>query len=481
MNKENVNIKEDNITKKKKTQEEIMKENSSLMDAFRDPSEDNIIEEEDVSKKMDPNILAALKAKMSKIENKKAEVPMAELVDEKEVSINIGVIGVGQAGSRIAEQFHKLGYDVGVINTSAQDLRYIDVLDSQKLLLEGSLGGTGKDLDLGREIFSDNYDKCSNLVDEVSEGNDMLFLAMSGGGGTGSSSVDTMVDICSSTGMPLGLIYILPKATEDAQSKKNSVESLARLARLTADDKISCLIVVDNARIEQIYGGLSQSQFWNTSNNAIVEPIHLFNKLTSEASMYTSLDPSDFGKIISCGDCTVYGMVEVNDYMDTISIAEAMMDSLNSNMLADGFDLKQTRVGGAIIVGSQKVLDELPAINIDYAFEVISDNTDKASIYRGVYAQEGITEGIRVYTWFAGLGLPQDRIESLKKESKEASEIAAAKEGRRPSSMTLDLEQNKTSSLKDEIHRKIKGKKSGFGKLQGGARRSLIDRRRGGN
>ena len=65
MNKENVNIKEDNITKKKKTQEEIMKENSSLMDAFRDPSEDNIIEEEDVSKKMDPNILAALKAKMS--------------------------------------------------------------------------------------------------------------------------------------------------------------------------------------------------------------------------------------------------------------------------------------------------------------------------------------------------------------------------------------------------------------------------------
>ena len=279
----------------------------------------------------------------------------------------------------------------------------------------------------------------------------MLFLSMSGGGGTGSSSVDTMVELCSSTGMPLGLIYVLPKATEDAQSKKNSIETLARLAKLTSEDKISCLVVADNARIEQIYGGLGQSQFWSTANNAIVEPIHLFNSLTSQASKYTSLDPSDFGKIISCGDCTVYGMVEVEDYMDEIGIAEAMMDSLNSNMLAEGFDLKQTRVGGVMIVGSEEVLSNLPAINIDYAFHVISEQTDGANIYRGVYAQEGHGNNVKIYTWFAGLGLPQDRIENLKKESEQAAATAAAKEGKRASSMNLDLGENKVTDRKSVV------------------------------
>lgn len=480
MAKYTVSVNEKDAPKKTKSKQDVADENAALMDAFKTPA----ASVGETSPKLDPSVLARLKSKKPKVE--KEEEPVPELVEEQEVSINIGVLGVGQAGSRLAEQFHKLGYDVGVINTSAQDLKFVDVLPSQKLLLEGSLGGTGKDLDLGREIFSDNEELCAAFIDKVAEGNDMLFLAMSGGGGTGSSSVDTMVNLCHSTGMPIGLIFVLPKATEDAQSKKNSIETLAKLARMTADDKVACLVVADNARIEQIYGGLGQSQFWNTANNAIVEPIHLFNSLTSQASKYTSMDPSDFGKVISCGDCSVYGMVEVEDYMDEVGIAEAMMESLNSNMLAEGFDLSQTRTGGVIIVGSEDALENLPAINIDYAFHVISEQTDGANIYRGVYAQEGV-ENVRVYTWFAGLGLPQDRIENLKLESKEYSAKAAVKEGQRASAMTLDLEENKVSSVKDEIHRKIRGKKSGFGKLQGGAkggkggaRRSLIDRRRKG-
>ena len=115
---------------------------------------------------MDNNVLEKLKAKSKKKAKKaKEDSDMPVVVDDKNVSINLSVIGVGQAGSRIAEEFHKLGYDTGVINTSAQDLEYIDVMSNQKLLLEGSLGGTGKDLDLGRDIFSDSEGAIRKFVD----------------------------------------------------------------------------------------------------------------------------------------------------------------------------------------------------------------------------------------------------------------------------------------------------------------------------
>lgn len=471
---ENVTIKEVDNSPKQKTKEEIQEENKNFLSAISSAKKEEVME-----RKVDPEKLAALKAKMAEKEREQEQSILSAPVD-RSVSIKMGVVGIGQAGSRIAEEFSRLGYDAGVINTSAQDLAYINVPDQQKLLLEGSLGGTGKDLDLGRQIFEQSSEQLTSFVEAIAQGNDMLVLAISGGGGTGSSSVDTMIPLLFSMGMPLGVIYILPKATEDAQSKKNSIETLARLAKMTSSNVISSLVVVDNARIEQIYGGLSQSQFWTTANSAIVEPINIFNTLTSQPSQFTSLDPSDFGKIISCGDCSVYGVVEVEDYVEETALAEAVMKSLSSNMLAEGFDLSQTRTGGVIILGSQEALNKLPAINIDYCFSMISEATNGANIFQGIYAMDDMdSDSVKIYSWFAGLGLPQDRIENLKKESKAQASVMAEKEKMRANAMSLDLGEDKVTSVKDQIERKIKNKNSGFNKLQGtSARTSIIDKRR---
>lgn len=465
-----------NIEIKKKTKKQIDEENNSLMSAFDDS------EEQAEGSDLNEVTLDALREKMKeKKAKKKEEVEVIDAVSRRDVSIEIAVIGVGQAGSRIAETMHKKGYDVGVINTSAQDLEFIEVLPSQKLLLGGSLGGTGKDLDLGRGIFAESAHEIAPFVDEVAEGNNMIYLAVSGGGGTGSSSVDTLVPMLFETGLPVGVIYVLPKATEDAQSKKNSIESLGRLARLTADNIVSSLVVVDNARIEQIYANLSQSKFWEISNNAIVEPLHLFNSLTVRPSRFTSLDPSDFGKIISCGDCSTYGVMEVEDYMEETALAEAVIESLGSNMLASGFDLSQTRAGGVIITGSKETLEKIPAININYCFHMISEQTNGASVFQGVYDVDSDSDSVKIYSWFAGLGLPKDRVDSLKKESKLQSAIASEKEKNRGTAMTLDLEEDQVSSVASQINRKIQQKKSGFSRLQragDSSRPSVIDKRK---
>jgi cell division GTPase FtsZ len=463
--KSNIDIDEIFASKEKKNQEQINKENEELKKQLTEKRN-----------AMDPEVLRKLKEKKQEQElvQKEDEI-MPNIVSKRKVSIEIGVIGVGQAGSRIAEEFHKRGYDVGVINTSQQDLEYIKILSDQKLLLSTGLGGTGKDLSLSREIFNSSYDEVREFSEKILEGNDMAFLAVSGGGGSGSGSVDTMINILFNTGMPVGVIYVLPKATDDVQSKKNSIETLARLAKMTTENMISSLIVVDNARIENIYGGLSQAKFWETANSAIVDPIDIFNTLTAKPSKHTSLDPSDFGKVLSNGDCSVYGMVEIENYMEETSLAEAVIQSLNSNMLADGFDLKQTRVGGVIIVGSEKAINELPAVNIHYAFHMIAEETNGASIYQGIYTDDSLGDIVRIYSWFSGLGLPQDRINNLQKEAKELSAVLQQKEKQRTSSMTLQLEEDKTKSVTDQIHNKISQKNSGFNKLQ---RNSIIDKRR---
>jgi|14BtaG_2_1085337.scaffolds.fasta_scaffold00002_28 cell division GTPase FtsZ/glycosyltransferase involved in cell wall biosynthesis len=464
----------DHKMKEKKTQEEIEHENNQLLEAFEAQTEDASPQPDG----MDPAVLAKLKSKMSSTTPSLEEE--VDIVNQRKVSIELAVIGVGQAGSRIAEVFHQKGYDVGVINTSEQDLEFIDVAPGQKLLLEGSLGGTGKDLDLGREIFAESAGQISPFIEDVISGNNMAYLAISGGGGSGSSSVDTLVPMLYETGLPVGVIYVLPKATEDAQSKKNSIETLSRLAKLTADNMVSNLIVVDNARIEQIYANLSQADFWEASNNAIVEPLHIFNSLTSTASRFTSLDPSDFGRIISCGDCSIYGVMSVDDYMEETALAEAVIESLNSNMLASGFDISQTRAGGVIITGPEEVLRKIPALNINYCFHMISEQTNGASVYQGVYAVDSDEDCVKIYSWFAGLGLPKDRVENLKKESMEHAAVATEKERNRASAMTLDLGDDKVNTVAEEVTRKIQKKKSSFSRLQRGSRPSLIDKRRKG-
>jgi len=444
-----------------KTREEIMEENAKLSAA------------------LDSSVLQRLRKK-AEMKAEETTVKETTVHKKKTVAISMAVLGVGQAGSRIAEVFSKLGYNAGVINTSSQDLEFIDLAPENKLLLTGTLGGTGKDLELGREVFSTNYDDVASFVSSIVEGNNMAYLAVSGGGGTGSSSVDTMVPMLYELGVPVGVIYVLPKATEDAQSKKNSLETLARLAKLSSANVISSLVVVDNARIEAIYANLSQSKFWEVSNMAIVEPIDVFNHLTSRPSRYTSLDPSDFGKIVSAGDCSVYGLIEVEDYMNETALAEAIIDSLNSNMLADGFDLSQTRVGGVIITGSREVLDRLPAININYCFHMISEQTNGASIFQGIYDVDSDSDSVKIYSWFAGLGLPKSRIETLKEESKAQAAVASRKDKDRVSAMSMSLDDEGVGNVASDIHKKIQRKNSGFNRLQvtGSSQNSLIDMRR---
>jgi len=401
------------------------------------------------------------------------------LVEEQDRSVNIGVIGVGQCGSKIAEEFYKRDYPTVAINTAMQDLKYINVPENQKLFLDFALGGAGKDLEVGRAAAEEYAEEIRAHIEEHMGDCDILMLATSGGGGSGSGSAETMIDIMSDLGKPISVIFVLPLTSEDAVSKHNAIQTLAKLAKLASTDVINSLMVVDNAKIEMMYPDLSMAQFWKTANQAIVEPLHLFNQLSAAPSPYTSLDPMDFSRVfVGTGDCSLYGMVEIEDYTDEEAIAHAMVTTLESGLLAGGFDLKQTRAAGVIITGPKRALEKIPAANLEYGFAMVNKVCSEGTrVFRGVYSTPTKDDKIRVYSFFSGLGLPDERVAELKEEAERHMETLKDKEENRASAMNIDIGKTKTTSAADRVYNKIKSKNSAMGKLTRNSKR-VVDKRR---
>ena len=426
------------------------------------------------SESVDASKLAALKAKS---QAKQEESKMAaKIVSKKDRSIVLGVLGSGQAGSRIAEAFYKLGYDAVAVNTAIQDLKFIDIPDSNKLLLEHGLGGAAKEIEIGKAAAESHRGEILQLVNEKLQHSQINLLCLSLGGGSGAGSCETMVDILSSLGKPLVVITVLPMDTEDAQTKSNALETLAKLAKLTQTKRVNNLIVVDNAKIEAIYQNVSQVDFYGTANKAIVDPIDVFNTLSSMPSSVKGLDPMEWGKLFTDGEgLTVYGELTVDNFSEDTAIAEAVVNNLNGNLLAGGFDLKQSRYVGVIIAANKETWAKIPSSSITYAMAMVNDQcgTPKG-VFKGIYTVESPDPVVKVYSMFAGLGLPDSRVTQLKKEAQEHMQNVKGKDEQRNLNLNLDTGTNETVTAAQKVKEKMAQKASAFGKLVGG----VVDRRK---
>lgn len=108
------------------------------------------------------------------------------------------------------------------------------------------------------------------------------------------------------------------------------------------------------------------------------------------------------------------GLTKVNKFSDRFAISGAVKKNLEKTLLAGGFDLSTAKLAGCIVVGGRKLMANIKGLqdNIDYAFDVLSEVTGKASIHRGIY--EDNRESLRVYTIIGGLDGPTARLEELK-------------------------------------------------------------------
>jgi cell division GTPase FtsZ len=409
--------------------------------------------------KMDPNKLQALKNKL-KGDNKVA----AKIVAPKERALNFFVVGSGQAGSRYSEEMYSLGYKAIAINTAQQDLVNINLPQDNKLLLQYGLGGAARERDVGKAAIEQYTDTISDMIAKHSVDTQVNLLAASLGGGSGSGSFLPLIDILAATNRPVIVMCILPMANEDVSVKQNALDALAELTEQVKLKKIQNLIVVDNAKIEAIYSSVGQMDFYGVANKAIVDPIHQMNILSMQHSPVKGLDPMEWVKLmIDSEGLSIYGQIKVSDYEGETALAEAVLTSLNENLLSGDFDIKQSKYVGVMYCAPKKVWDKIPALHTNYAHEMIGDMTGSPrGIFKGIYVTDTDEDCVTIYTFFAGLSVPRPRLEALKTEVQTKTAQLKVKEEQRSVNLTVDTGKTVLVSNTDKVKSKIADKGSPF-------------------
>jgi hypothetical protein len=176
---------------------------------------------------------------------------------------------------------------------------------------------------------------------------------------------------------------------------------------------ISPLIIVDNEKISKLYPGMTVKSFWPSINSTVAGLFDIFNRVSALSSRYTSFDPVDYHSIMEAGSCTIMGLTRVDKFNDRFAISQAVKKNLEKTLLASGFTLSTAKVAGCIVVGGKKMMAEVKGLqdNINYAFDVLSEITGKATIHRGIY--EDGRNSLRVYTIIGGLNAPKQRLQEL--------------------------------------------------------------------
>jgi len=403
--------------------------------------------------------------------NKKEEKEAAKEL----VSYEFGVIGCGHAGSRIAESFYKLGYEAIALNTATQDLTHIDIPEENKLFLDIGIQGAARDLTRGENAAAQYREDIHDRIDKHLGSSSIIVLCSSMGGGSGAGSLSTVIELLQGVGKPIIVLAILPMVSEDVTAKSNSLETLSKLSQYAADGRIHNLIVVDNARIEAIYEGVSQMEFYSVANKAIVEPLDVFNKFSMKSSAVKPLDSAEFGTLLLNGEgLGIYGQVIVKNYEDEIAISAAVFDGLESNLLASGFNLKEAKYLGFMVIANSDVWKKIPAGAVNYAATMADETFGNPILFRGIYESDDKEDVVRVYSFATGLGLPKSRIDGLKKDVAVQQAVIKTKDEDRKKKLVLETEKDTTVSDVDKIKKRITSRKQGFGKLN----EMVVDRRR---
>lgn len=411
----------------------------------------------------------------------------ATILQEKEmkigtkqhISLKLGVVGSGQAGGRMAEVFHRFGYDACAINTAKQDLDTLSIPEARRLLIDYTISGSGKDIEIGQAAIVNNSEQVAEFVTPILGDCDVAVLTLSLGGGSGSGSAVPLVEMLSQLGKPLLVLCALPGSFDDNQSKFNAMETLGRLADFSRRGVVNSLIVIDNAKIENSFPSLSPSKFWEVSNRSAIEPLHLFNTVTAIPSDLEVMDAMDLSRaLLEAGNCALFGSMNVSkdEYEgDDAALLSAMIRKLPDALPADDFDLKEAQAVGILVTAKKEVLDSIPYANIAYLFKYISDEFDSSRSFKGIYAvsPEDDSDDIKISFIFSGMGLPTRRVDELKREADK--HLAKIEEKKKKTAAGMQMGTGKgTLSKADQMIAKAKQQQSAIGKLLG----NKVDRKR---
>jgi len=339
--------------------------------------------------------------------------------------LRFAVVGLGQCGGNLANNFAKSGYPSIAINTSVLDLKDLShIPDNRKIHIPlNESDGAGKDPRIGEKSIYSHLPDILQSLQQFVQGADAILLTAGLGGGTG-SNVALLGNLLKRFNIPIVTLVTIPTDNESALSKINALRAVNKIVSENFD---SC-VLIDNAKILQLFPDSSLAAFYPQANEYVVKTFVNFNSLSTEftAKCLISFDNEDFRKVMLSKGILILGETELD--AGEIKSLDEILPRLKgiwetSGLMAEGFNFTTAASGAVCIFAPAEMLQNTSSRFLNLLGEEFKSLTNGANCYFGLYElPSGNT--IKISTMLGRLTIPVRLQELLAEASTEGQNLS---------------------------------------------------------
>ena len=311
----------------------------------------------------------------------------------------IKVIGVGGGGGNAVNHMYREGiHDVTFVlcNTDNQALAESPV--PVKLQLGRSITqglGAGNRPERARDAAEESIEDIRN---QLNDGTKMVFITAGMGGGTGTGAAPVIAKIAKDMGILTVGIVTIPSRFEGPKRLDQAREGVKRLK-----EHVDSLIIIDNEKIQRIFGSQTLSSAFAKANDVLNIAAKGIAEIITLPG-YINVDFADVRTVMTDSGIAIMGAAKASgeDRAKRV-IAEA----LNSPLLNKSDILGASDILLNITSGTDEItMDEMSEIT-NYVIKEVGDN---AAIIWGVGTDEALEDAISVTV--IATGFPMEDVEN---------------------------------------------------------------------
>lgn len=352
----------------------------------------------------------------------KTEVPVLKSQLEKDVRLNVFVIGVGNAGNQTIVFGQKEGMNVFAVNSSIKDLSD-QIVDAQipSFIVGSEARGSGKNIKKGIALFKENgreLFEINTFIDRC-QAADVIVVVSATGGGTGPSVSPEICRVLTKMFNNKIIMYhgITPKNTDSNIAFSNTIYCMNEIKKLNIPYMLTDL----NAFADD-----ANDTAFIKADKHVIECIKAVSGRYLSMSSSQMIDENDLKSII--GEPGYLGVYSVNGITNNDLEKKTMQ-----RMIID-----EIRHGAAVMIQKDGISMQMGVIiNCPDDMQEVSRSGNYQEIFdfighkpkNGIYENYGVTNGTdgQIIVLLSGMTYPINRINYYVEAVKEQEEFLLKK------------------------------------------------------
>ena len=271
---------------------------------------------------------------------------------KEKVQLKVGLVGAGNAGNQFIDATYKAGFaNVFCVNSSSRDMDN-DVLTEQLpcFLIGNSGRGAGMNRDAAKELFKMNFRQLfdHSRFKEICEESDVIVVATSTSGGTGSGVTPIIVKALKQMYPGKIVIFygILPRLSASDVELSNSAACVSEIEELNKSGLGIPYMLADL----NFYEGISNEVAYAEVVNKMVSDVKAIAGHYLNYSKYRMIDENDMKVVISpAGYMSIYKIDNITQQMVDKESIQSML-------------IKQIKHSPAVEIARDGLVDQMAFI-----------------------------------------------------------------------------------------------------------------------